>query len=337
MSSPVCVIIPAFNAQASIARAVSSALAELEVAEVIVVDDHSSDDTAAAARRADDGSSRLQVFRLEANRGPSAARNLAIRSSRSPLVAILDSDDYFLPGRFARLLSHDGWDLAADNILFVPEGLEGAPPVSVPPRPRWRNLAFAEFVTGNIPVAGRPRAELGFLKPVMKRSMLDSLQLRYDEDVRLGEDYLLYATALAKNARYLISEACGYVAVERAGSLSGNHVTEDLARLIAGDAKLLGMLPGGSVEARLVARHLASVQVRYDHRRFLDDKRDTGLAAAITPFLTRPLALARIARAVLRDKSSKQHAGNTRGPRTLLSEQEFLLLPTLEVDATHVR
>ncbi len=48
----VAVIIPAHNARRTIAQAIRSALAEPEVAEVVVVDDASGDDTAAIARAA---------------------------------------------------------------------------------------------------------------------------------------------------------------------------------------------------------------------------------------------------------------------------------------------
>ncbi len=101
MPSDICVVIPAFDAAATIARAVRSALAEREVSEVIVVDDASRDATAAAAARADDGSGRLRLIRFDANRGPAAARNAAIAASRAPFVAILDADDYLVAGRFA--------------------------------------------------------------------------------------------------------------------------------------------------------------------------------------------------------------------------------------------
>ena len=112
----VAVIIAAMNASATIARAIISALADRNVREVIVVDDASSDDTAAVARAADDGSNRLTVLVQPANAGPAAARNRAIDASSSPLIAILDADDFLLPGRFDALLDEEGWDLSLIHI-----------------------------------------------------------------------------------------------------------------------------------------------------------------------------------------------------------------------------
>src|SRR5262245_43042967 len=76
----VAIVIAAWRASATVGRAVASALAQRETAEVVVVDDASNDGgaTLAAARAADDGSGRLKVIELAANGGPSRARNVAI-------------------------------------------------------------------------------------------------------------------------------------------------------------------------------------------------------------------------------------------------------------------
>ena len=71
----ICVCIAAYNAESTIARAISSALGEPNVSEVIVVDDASTDLTAARARQCDDGTGRLSVIVREMNGGPAAARN----------------------------------------------------------------------------------------------------------------------------------------------------------------------------------------------------------------------------------------------------------------------
>ena len=111
------VIIAAKDAEATIARAVRSALADPLAAQVIVVDDGSRDGTSAAARSADDRSGRLEVIRLGENVGPAAARNLAIANSDAPFVAILDSDDYWRPGRLSRMAQQaSDSDLIADDL-----------------------------------------------------------------------------------------------------------------------------------------------------------------------------------------------------------------------------
>ncbi len=93
---PACsVVVPAYNAAATIGAAIQSALSQtLGDLEVIVVDDGSADATAAVAERIDD--LRVKVI-SQSNRGLPAARNAGIRASRGSYVAFLDSDDLWLP------------------------------------------------------------------------------------------------------------------------------------------------------------------------------------------------------------------------------------------------
>lgn len=322
MEACVCVVIPAYNAAATIGRAVASALAQPEVAEVIVVDDASGDETVARARAADDGSHRLSMLALPVNQGPSGARNAAIHASRAPFLAILDADDYLLPGRFSRLLARRGWDLIADNIVFVLEGAEDLP-ASMPAGDRHRRLNLHEFVERNISRPGRPRAELGFLKPLIRRAALDKLGLRYQQNVRLGEDYLLYAEALARGAVFELSEACGYVAVERAISLSGLHRTEDLARLLDADRRLAENVALSAADRAILNQHVASIDSKHAHRRFLDDKRMAGGWRALQPLLKRPSSLLTVARAIARDKLEATPAARPGTARLLFAADEF--------------
>lgn len=300
----VCVIIAARNAAETITTAITSALLEPEVAEVVVVDDASTDATEAVARAADDGSGRLLVLRLDVNRGPSFARNMAIRNSRSALISILDADDFFLPGRFANLVGDDDWDLVADNIVFVEHAsvrdvLAGdiakfdADPAL---------LDFAQFITGNISSRGARRGELGFLKPVMLRAMLERHGLSYDEQLRLGEDYALYAGAMLSGARFKVVTSCGYCAVVRPNSLSGQHRTEDLQRLADADLGLLAQ-PGLATEhKRVLRRHERHVRDKYRLRRFLDLKATDGLVAAIRFAAASPANFLAVVRGVAMDK-----------------------------------
>jgi succinoglycan biosynthesis protein ExoU len=317
----ICVIIAAKNAADTIGTAVRSALNENLVSEVVVVDDGSTDLTADAARQVDDGSGRLKILSFERNRGPSAARNAAIAASQAPLIAILDADDFFFPGRFEPMLAEREWDMLADNIAFIHDPASAPHPERFETRPR--TISLVEFVEGNISQRGRPRGEIGFLKPVMRRSFLDAHAIRYDEGLRLGEDYDLYLRALAKGARYKVIEHCGYGAVVRHNSLSSLHRTNDLRMLYGADDSILTdpQLPGPA--RSIIRRHRDHIRARYEHRAFLDVKSKSGAAAALRYILGRPAYLPSVSTAIFFDKLDAVRRKST--PAAAPSNMRYLL------------
>ncbi|MCZ4089117.1 glycosyltransferase family 2 protein [Sinorhizobium psoraleae] len=314
----VCIIIAAKNAADTITRAIASALAEPEAAEVVIIDDGSTDDTARTARAADDGSGRLKVVRFEENRGPAAARNHAISISQSPVLGVLDADDFFFPGRLRQLLLEDDWDFIADNIAFIDASQADTAHGRIgrfTPRPRLLDLIG--FVEGNISRRGVRRGEIGFLKPLMRRSFLDEHRLRYKEDLRLGEDYDLYARALAKGARYKIIHSCGYAAVVRGNSLSGSHRTDDLKRLYEADRAILTESPLSADAATAIRRHERHIRDRYELRHFLDLKNQAGYLRAIGYGFKNPGALPAIVGGILADKTERFRPRQSSAPVAL--------------------
>ena len=282
------VIIAAWNRADTIERAVLSALAEPEVARVIVVDDASTDDTAGRAASVEGGAERVIVIRQNVNTGPAAARNKALEAAKSPWVAILDGDDYFEPGRIARLLAYSSeQDFIADDLLQIPEGGIGhdkpKPMLSERPFEPWR-CDFETFVLGNVSRPGRNRKELGFFKPLIRRSFIEEHRLRYEEDLRLGEDYALYAKALALGARFLITPALGYVSVLRAGSLSGRHSKQDLERLRESDRRLEGLPNLSAAERRALSKHYRSVDARVQWLEVIEAVKQRNPKRFVTPF-----------------------------------------------------
>lgn len=97
MSRPlVSVVIPTFNRAAWVGEAIDSVLAQAHTPiELIVVDDGSNDTTAQAVQPYASALTYIQ----RPHRGVSAARNYGVAASRGDLVAFLDSDDLWLPGK----------------------------------------------------------------------------------------------------------------------------------------------------------------------------------------------------------------------------------------------
>lgn len=110
----VSVIIPTYNRADLVSHAIASALAQTHrPCEVIVVDDGSTDDTAERCRQWGD---RIRYHRI-ANGGVSAARNAGIALARGEWVALLDSDDAWMPTKLeVQLAAHRAIPTAAWSV-----------------------------------------------------------------------------------------------------------------------------------------------------------------------------------------------------------------------------
>lgn len=96
-------IVPVFNCERYIERALRSVLEQsVPVDEVLIVDDGSTDDTPKLVERY---AERATIIR-QANAGPSAARNTGIRAATGDLICFQDADDEWLKDKLARQLDY---------------------------------------------------------------------------------------------------------------------------------------------------------------------------------------------------------------------------------------
>ena len=98
MMPSISVIIPVFNGEEFLERAIQSVLdQDLQPDELIVVDDGSTDQTASIARRYP----KIKYI-YQANQGPPAARNHGLEKAKGELIAFLDADDQWLPQKLSQ-------------------------------------------------------------------------------------------------------------------------------------------------------------------------------------------------------------------------------------------
>lgn len=114
---------PTFNRASLLLRAVHSVLEQTHRdLELIVVDDGSTDKTQEVLARTDDA--RLKVL-TQKHQGVSRARNFGIASSKGRMIALLDSDDQWLPRKIERQLEfmhQGGWDIAQTDEVWIRQG-----------------------------------------------------------------------------------------------------------------------------------------------------------------------------------------------------------------------
>ncbi len=123
----ISVVIPSYNRAHTLQRALQSVLAQHSPAdEIIVVDDGSSDQTAELLQQYPDVSLIQQN-----NKGVSAARNRGITAARGEWIALLDSDDEWLPDKLARIRQaqqqHPDILLLHSNEIWIRNGVRVNP------------------------------------------------------------------------------------------------------------------------------------------------------------------------------------------------------------------
>ena len=173
----ISVIIPVYNRAHCITRALESVKAQgIRDLEVILGDDASTDSTLELATSIFPD---LKVARLPSNKGASAARNAALKLAKGNLIAFLDSDDEWVPGKLASqigfLEDHPEVGLCGSGHLLMSRDGESIPYPGRNP-PDWRReLHTAESFHGAS-------------TSVVRREVLESVGT-FDERLRVLEDW----------------------------------------------------------------------------------------------------------------------------------------------------
>lgn len=126
----VSVIIPTYNRAHVLTRALESVLAQtFEDFEVLVVDDGSTDGTAALMAEYEARDERVRYLVQPQNAGVSAARNRGLREVRGAYIALLDSDDEWLPAKLERQVAR--FEELPDEVGLLYGGVEDVGPGGV--------------------------------------------------------------------------------------------------------------------------------------------------------------------------------------------------------------
>lgn len=105
----VSIIIPAYNAVATLENTIWTARhQQYDNTEIIVVDDHSTDDTDLLALEHTKPFGPILVFRHDERKGPAEARNTAIRNATGDLILPLDADDLIQPDFITKTICQMG-------------------------------------------------------------------------------------------------------------------------------------------------------------------------------------------------------------------------------------
>jgi succinoglycan biosynthesis protein ExoO len=215
MTAEVCcvsVLVPAYNSEATLPRAVRSALAQdLRDLEVLIIDDGSRDQTNLAVRELAAADSRVRPITLPQNRGKPFAMNAGTAEARGRWIAVLDADDWYAPERLSTLITmaeQRQVPLVADNQFHYDSGAAQVVRTAFPAQDSDQLLDKAAFIAGSDPYSD---FNFGMLKPVVRTDFIRSTGLAYHENARLSEDFLYMLEFLAAGGRgWLVSRPFYY-------------------------------------------------------------------------------------------------------------------------------
>jgi glycosyltransferase involved in cell wall biosynthesis len=181
------VVMPVHNGlpflDASIASILKQTLSDFEF---VILNDASTDGTQKILREWEKRDSRIRVIESNRNLGLSGSANLAVCTSRAPIVARMDADDVSHPRRLERQFNVMQGDTGIVAIGTLCDGID-AEDRTTRPRDRWRIIRRSNYIPF-------PHGSAMF-----RRDAFDAIG-GYDEELVYGEDqnFFLRMTALGR-------------------------------------------------------------------------------------------------------------------------------------------
>ncbi len=235
MSEPsISVIIPVFNRKDLISRALFSVLKQtFPVHEVIVIDDGSSDATGEVVQQQFPG-----VKWIEQNhQGVSAARNLGIQRAAGDWIALLDSDDAWVPNKLAcqieALKKAPDHPLCHTNEIWIRHGVRVNPMKKHEKKGGW---IFRHCL---------PRCAISPSASLIKKTLFEEVGY-FDETLPVCEDYDLWLRICARYPVLYLDEALTIKYGGHEDQLSRQYWGMDRFRVQALDQILMSGLVQGA-------------------------------------------------------------------------------------------
>src|SRR5262245_49704380 len=256
-SSSVSVIIPAYRAEAFIARALDSVFGQtIQPSEVLVIDDGSPDDLSQAVSPYRD---RVTLVR-KPNGGAASARNLGLDRARGDFIAFLDADDTWAPHKLERQLglfaANPELGLVCGRWFTQTPGM-----VAVPPAPT-ADLDYDRVLAAVGPEAFRAATKMWTSMILVRQAVVGAH--RFTPGLEPAEDRDLWVRLVAAAPIYMTSEPLATY-IQEPGSLCRTNVDRDygnMIRVIHRHGKLLGKRETRRWEAetfrRWAARYLGN-------------------------------------------------------------------------------
>lgn len=243
------IVIPAFNANSTIVRAVNSVLQQTYTQwRLIIVDDGSTDNTLACVLDLSKKDERITIICQE-NLGVAAARNRGVQSSETDYVAFLDADDEYYPKYLTEMhefvKENPGYDIYHPNILIL--RASGEEQFFLQSPNTW-SFGFQDLLDKCVIAVGGA---------VVSRNLFDRIG-GFQTGIHC-EDYEFWLRATATGARALYHSALLYVYHQETLGRRSEDVVKGLNDLVS---ILTTMLQCGNIPNGFAAQTSEAIQVK---------------------------------------------------------------------------
>ena len=291
----VSVIMANHNRAAYLADAIASVRQQSMVElELIVSDDASTDDSARIVEEAIAADQRIRLVRSAQNSGPAAARNKALAVARGDWIAVMDSDDLMHSDRLRRLVAaaqREGADIVADDLVEFDSTHSSARLLTGnwAREPFWVDIR--DYLRLNMFYGSGPA--LGYLKPLFRRSACFDPPVRYDETLRIGEDFDLVLRLLHAGKKFRVYPSALYFYRKHAASTSHRLNEPVLIALKAANLRFLEQVRlENSSLVPVVELRDRSIETALAYERLLRALKDRDWRKALGIALKKPSAAA---------------------------------------------
>ncbi len=144
----------------------------------------------------------------------------------------MDADDTIAPNRLEILINtaqKENCDIVCDNLIYIPQNSKDGRPYIPLNSDIFGTVNFADYISRHS--RRHPTPNPGFLKPFIRRSLIEDHNIRYQEDVPVGEDSLLIYDLLIENAKMYITPDTLYTYYKYEDSLSATFSPEKIKTL----------------------------------------------------------------------------------------------------------
>ena len=230
IDSFVSIIIPVYNAAKYLKQCIESILEQsFEDFEIILINDGSTDLSGKICDGYAEVDKRIKVYHIE-NGGPSRARNFGIKKAKGVYIEFIDADDQLISGSLKKMYmfaEKNQPEVIIANAQIVTANEQVKDILSIEEQDE---IEMKEYLK-NLNAARKATLMHYIWNKWYKREVIVSNKIFFDENEKLGEDFLFNCEVLSKDIRIFGTDTILYKYYKRDnGSLSGKYIKKELLR-----------------------------------------------------------------------------------------------------------